>query len=165
MHRTILRAIGFALIGLLMLGASGLVATATEATPEAPPAVVRTVIQEGMPSAAPGQVLQLVRYDIPAKISLPVHIHPGMQVAMVQSGTLHYTVVEGEMNYTRANGEAGVLKAGESTDFMPGDSLVEPQGMIHFGENLTDEPVVLIVASLFEAGAPPSSLVEATPAA
>lgn len=40
--------------------------------------------------------------------------------------------------------------------------------MVHFGENRTGKPVVLLVASLFEADAPPSTLVEvssvATPA-
>ncbi len=135
-------------------------AFAVESTPEATPApVVREVINEDEPAAAPGQVLQLVRYHIPPNTVLPVHIHPGMQVAMVESGTLHYTVVEGSASYVRANGDTGVLQAGEETDFHAGDSLVEAQGMVHFGENRTDEPVVLLVASLFEADAPPSSIV------
>lgn len=163
MHRSALRMAGLTLLGLLLLGGNTL---AAESTPEAtPPAVIREVIDEGMPAAAPGQVLQLVRYHIPPNISLPVHIHPGMQVALVEEGTLHYTVVEGEMSFTRANGEPGMLRSGESTDFLPGDTLVEAQGMIHFGENLTDEPVVLLVASLFDASEPPSTIIEATPAA
>lgn len=157
MHRFTWRAIWVVLLASLVLAPHGL---ATEATPTATPAaVVREVINEGLPGAAPGQVLQLVRYHIPANTVLPVHIHPGMQVALVESGTLHYTVVEGSMSFVRANGETGTLHPGEETDFLPGDSLVEAQGMVHFGENRTDEPVVLLVASLFEAGVPPSSLV------
>lgn len=169
MHRGSMRTVFVALVGVVILATQGFVAIATEAIPAATPAatpaaVVREVINEGMPTAAEGQVLQLVRYHIPANISLPIHIHPGMQVALVESGTLTYTVVEGSVKYVRANGEEGVLKAGETTEFLPGDSLVEPQGMIHYGENLTDEPVVLLVSSLFDADVAPSSLVEATPA-
>lgn len=137
-------------------------AVATPVNPHA--AVVREVVNEGHPEAAQGQVLQLVRYYIPPNISLPIHIHPGMQVAYVESGTLTYTVVEGTATYIRANGEMGELNAGETADFVIGDSVVEPQGMVHFGENKTDKPVILLVASLFEADVPPSSLVEmATP--
>lgn len=165
MYRFTLRAISLVLLALALMAPAGLLATNTEATPENPHAAVeRIVINEGMPMAAPGQILQLVRYNIPPNISLPVHIHPGMQVALVESGTLTYTVVEGTAPFTRANGETGELNAGETTDFHAGDSVVEPQGMIHFGENTTDEPVVLLVSSLFEADVPPSSLVEATPA-
>lgn len=165
MYRFTLRAIAFMLLALALVAPGGFIGTATEATPTDPhAAVVREVINEGMPVAAPGQILQLVRYHIPPNISLPVHIHPGMQVALVEEGMLTYTVVEGEAQYIRADGETGVLVAGETTDFHKGDSVVEPQGMIHFGENKTDEPVVLLVASLFEADVPPSSLVEATPA-
>jgi quercetin dioxygenase-like cupin family protein len=165
MYRFTMRAIGLMLIAFTLLVPQGLVGSAPEATPGNPhAAVVREVINEGMPVAAPGQVLQLVRYYIPPNISLPVHIHPGMQVALVESGTLTYTVVDGTASFTRTDGETGELHAGETTDFHVGDSLVEPQGMVHFGENTTDEPVVLLVASLFDADEPPSSLVGATPA-
>ena len=73
-------------------------------------------------------------------------------------------MVEGSANYVRANGTTGVLEAGQETDFEVGDSLVEAQGMVHFGENRTDQPVVLLVSALFEADVPPSSIV-ATPVA
>jgi hypothetical protein len=37
--------------------------------------------------------------------------------------------------------------------------------MVHYAENLTDEPVVLVASSLLDAGAPTAILVlEATPA-
>ena len=157
MHRYLLRAIGTFLLAFLLVTSHGL---AMEATPAATPApVVREVINEGQPDTAPGQVLQLVRYVIPANMILPIHIHPGMQIAMVESGTLHYTVVDGSLTYARANGDPGVLRAGEEIDFQPGDSLVEARGMVHFGENRTDEPVVLLVASLFDIDVPPSSIV------
>lgn len=156
----------------MVLGAAGIAANAqNEATP-APTAtaVIREVINEGYPDASPGQVLQLVRYTIPPNMVLPVHIHPGMQIVVVESGTLHYTVVEGSAAVTRA-AAAGTpaateqLTSGQETDFAPGDRFVESAGMVHFGENRTGEPVVLLVASLFEADAPPSTLIEVSPVA
>lgn len=155
----------------MVIGAAGITASAQDgatATPAA--AVTREVINEGHPDAAPGQVLQLVRYTIPPNMLLPVHIHPGMQVVVVESGTLHYTVVEGSVPITRAAAEGTPalteqLTSGQETDFGPGDRFVEPAGMVHFGENRTGKPVVLLVASLFEADAPPSTLVEVSPVA
>ena len=163
--RTLLsRMIALALLCLALPGSVILNGAAQDATPEAPPAVVREVLNDGHPAGAPGQVLELVRYTIPAQITLPVHIHPGMQVAFVESGTLTYTVIEGEATYTR-DGVAGTLRAGERIDLGPGDTVTEPRGMIHFGENRTNEPIVLLVASLFESDKPPSTIVEASPVA
>lgn len=160
----ILRLTALLMLISTLISAPAVLAEDIEATPVNPhAAVVREVINSGSPEAAPGQVLELVRYYIPPNVSLPMHIHPGMQVAYVESGTLTYTVVDGSASYIRANGEAGELKAGETTDFVIGDSVVEAQGMIHFGENKTDKPVILLVASLFQADVSPSSLVEATP--
>lgn len=156
------------LLVMMMFGTAGMSALAAQATPEATPApapVIREVLVSGSPVGAPGQVLQLVRYIIPANNVLPIHIHPGMQTAYVESGTLHYTVLEGSMAFTRADGTIGELSNGEETDFVPGDTLVESQGMVHFGENRTDRPVILLVASLFEADEPPSTIVEAPPVA
>ena len=167
MKRVSRRVIALVMMTMLLLGMAGIATIqASEETPENPhAAVVREVLVAGYPNAAPGQVLELVRYTIPGNIALPIHIHPGMQAAFVESGTLHYTVVEGSAAFTRADGETGVLMSGEETDLKPGDSLVEAQGMIHFGENRGDEPIVLLVSSLFEADVPPSSLVGiATPA-
>lgn len=165
MSRYPLRVLALVLLALSLVAPQAAFAEDAEATPVNPhAAVVREVINEGHPEAAPGQVLQLVRYYIPPNVSLPMHIHPGMQVAYVESGTLTYSVVEGSAMFIRADGEVGELNAGETTDFNIGDSVVEAQGMVHYGENKTDKPVILLVASLFEADVPPSSLVEmATP--
>lgn len=53
----------------------------------------------------------------------------------------------------------------QETDFEPGDSLVEAEGMVHFGENRGTEPVVLLVASLLESDQPPGTIIEIDPAA
>jgi quercetin dioxygenase-like cupin family protein len=123
---------------------------------------VRTTLAAGLPPGAPGQTLQLVRYDIPAGLSLAVHIHPGMQIAHVVSGELTYHVLTGAVEIGRAAnasspadpGETELLSAGESTVLSPGDWVVEVPGAVHYGENLGDEPVVLLAATLLTTGEP-----------
>src|SRR4051794_39146087 len=66
----------------------------TDGTPAAPNSgVVRSVLIEATPANAPDQSLQLVRYDIQPGTTLPMHIHPGTQLAYIESGELTYTVV------------------------------------------------------------------------
>lgn len=147
---------------LLFLGAPDLaLAAQAEVTPGATPDtphVVREVINEGEPVSAPGMTLQLVRYTIPGDIALPAHTHPGMQVNTIVSGTLTYTVVDGEAAITRADGTVETLSSGETTDLHAGDTLTEPEGMVHFGVNQHDEPIVILTASLFASDEAPSTL-------
>ena len=141
------------------------VGTPEAATPESEPAVVREVLGSDEPDEAPGELLELSRYTIPAGFVLPVHKHPGVQMATVVSGTLTYHVVsDGEVIVTRADGTTETGGPGDTLVFEVGDSWVEPEGMVHWAENLTDEPVVLLATSLFEDGVPASEIVEATPA-
>lgn len=123
-------------------------------------AVTREVLASGYPALDQAQILELVRITIAPSAKLPVHIHPGLQIVQVESGILTYTVVEGESKITRADGTEVILASGETTELMPGDSLVEPAGMIHFGENKTDSPIVLLSASLLESDQPKAILVE-----
>jgi len=150
-------------LGMLQVGAQS---STPEATPEQA-TVVRDVLADGNPEAAPGELLELVQYTIPGNITLPVHVHPGMQVSTIVSGVLLYTVVEGEAYLTRAGSDTPEVLTPESgeTAIEPGDMLVEPEGMVHFGRNGQAEPIVLLTASLFEDDQPPSTVVEATPAA
>ncbi len=136
------------------------------ATPVLAAVVVRDVLSSTDPEAAPGEVLELVEYTIPAGAVLIVHTHPGVQMATVESGELTYHVIEnGSAPVIRADGTEDLIGPGESTTFEVGDSFVEPEGMVHYGENLTDEPVVLLATSLLEADEPAAILVEeATPA-
>ena len=135
-----------------------------DATPEASPAVVREVLGSDEPDEAPGEILELSRYTIPAGFVLPVHTHPGVQMATVELGTLTYHVIaNGEVPVTRADGTKETGLPGDTLTFTVGDSWVEPEGMIHYAENLTNEPVVLLATSLFEEGEPTSEIVEATP--
>lgn len=121
--------------------------------------VKREVLASGYPSEAQGQVLELVRYTIPSGASLPLHIHPGMQIERVEFGTLTYTVVRGTATIVRANGTQEVLQAGQTTLLQAGDSLIEPGGMVHYGKNESASMVILLSASLFDARKPKAILV------
>ncbi len=159
-----------AIVAVTILLAGGLRTGAQPATPASPeatpvPVVVRDVLAEGTPAAAPDDALQLVRYTIPPHIALPAHIHPGMQVSTIESGTLLYTVVEGKAWVTRADGTVETITpASGEVAIGPGDALVEPAGMVHFGRNGGGVPIVIVTASLLDADEPPAIL-EATPAA
>lgn len=163
---------GFGGVGQGVFGAVDAVGPETE-TPAAASAsggVVREVLSSGNPAAAPGEMLELVRYTIPAGTLLPAHTHPGMQAATIESGTLHYTVLVGEVPVTRAAGSdpglpTEVTAGGGEVAIGPGDAFVEAAGVAHYGRNAGPEPVVILVASLFTVGAPPASLVDATPVA
>lgn len=136
------------------------------ATPAPSPEVVREVLGDALPDSAPGEIFELARYTIPPGAVLPVHTHPGVQMAIVESGTLTYHVVEnGSVFVTRADGTEEEFGPGETATFEVGDAWVEPEGMIHYAENLTEEPVVLLSASLLTEGEPSAQEVDlsATP--
>jgi len=141
-------------------------ATPDSAIPEPTGEVVREIVGSSNPDEAPGEILELSRYTIPAGAVLPVHTHPGDQMAMVLSGTLTYHVIsDGSVAIVRADGTVETGEPGDTLTFTTGDSWVEPEGMVHWAQNLTDEPIVLLSASLFEDGVPAASVVEATPVA
>ena len=131
-----------------------------------PPAghVVRRVLGSAHPRSAPGETLELAQYTIPAGAKLPVHQHPGVQMATVASGTLAYHVLRGgSAAVTRADGTGETIAPGHAATFGVGDSWVEPVGMVHYAENLTDEPVVLLSSSLLDDDVPPTELVDDPP--
>ncbi|MEJ7837700.1 MAG: cupin domain-containing protein [Thermomicrobiales bacterium] len=139
----------------------------SQGTPEAvSSAVERDVLGSDEPSEAPGEILEFSRYTIPAGAVLPIHKHPGVQMAVVISGTLTYHVIsDGTVPITRANGTKETAGPGVTVTFTAGDAWVEPEGMIHYAENLTDQPVILLSPSLFQEGEPTAELVDATPEA
>jgi quercetin dioxygenase-like cupin family protein len=123
------------------------------ATPEPTVGVTREVLSETEPESAPGEIFALARYIIPAGAVLPVHTHPGVQLATVESGTLTYHVIEnGSITVTRADGTEEVVGPGETVTLEVGDAWIEPEGMVHYAENLTTEDVVLMSSSLLQEG-------------
>jgi quercetin dioxygenase-like cupin family protein len=116
-------------------------------------AVQREVLgSEADPPGADGSTLNLVRYTIAPGAQLSPHIHPGVQVAFIEEGTLTYTVVEGTATVTRAGGAVEQVTAPATTALEAGDSVAENDGMVHFGANATDEPVVILATLLTRDG-------------
>ena len=150
-----------ALVGLF--GAFVLIVAAACAAGAAPPSpgatvppVVRTVLAAGHPSAAPDRNLELVRYTIQPGTALPPHRHPGTQLAYIESGTLAYTVIEGEVVINQADGGSRVIRPGATGTVEAGEWIMEHEGIVHFGANDGDVPVVILASSLLEADEPPA---------
>ncbi|WP_375506449.1 cupin domain-containing protein [uncultured Nostoc sp.] len=120
--------------------------------------VKREILASGYPTGDQKQILELVRYTIAPRTRLPTHTHPGMQIERVEAGTLTYTVVQGEAKVTKANGTELILKKGKTIQLTVGDSLGEPALMIHYAENQTTKPVILLSASLFNVNQPKAIL-------
>lgn len=149
----------FKAIGLLIVAMIGMLAVALatpaiaqEASPTAD-AYGGELVKEVLASdddlaSAPDDVLTLTRYIIPAGAELPVHTHPGVQMASVDQGTFTYHVIDGEVYVTRADGTEETFGSGTTITFEQGDSWVEPAGMVHYAQNLSDGEVILISSAL-----------------
>ncbi len=119
----------------------------------AAPTVQKDVLAtEVDPPGAPGRTLTLIRYTIPAGAKLAPHIHPGVQLASIQSGTLTYTVVSGTVKVTHADGQAESVTGPTTIRLDAGDAVAEEGDMVHFGANETGSPVVILATLLTEDG-------------
>ncbi|MGN6484256.1 MAG: hypothetical protein ACTHMX_07630, partial [Thermomicrobiales bacterium] len=118
-----------ALVAMLLLGVAvalphantraqdSATATATATANASPDAYGGTVEKDVLiaysdDASAPGETLSLTRYTIPAGAKLPVHYHPGVQLASVESGELTYHVIEGKLYVTRADGTKATYESG-----------------------------------------------------
>jgi quercetin dioxygenase-like cupin family protein len=123
--------------------------------------VVRHILAETPSAEAAGWEMILSRVVVPPGKELAPHTHPGLQSAVIHQGKLTYTVYSNEVQVVRGaasgQGRKEVVRAGSSTLFEPGDSLTEPQGMVHAAANRGKTPVVIYLSSLFPVGAPASS--------
>ena len=155
----------------VLLAASLLLVACSDDDDDLPPSVaggvtevVRQVMAEASPDRAQGQLLELTRVIVPSHESLPPHTHPGPQLAFIVSGTLTYTVIDGEVTVTRAAGtdsqEIVAYNSGDSFELREGDSISETAKMVHEAANEGDEPVIIYLSSLFPEGQPPASAVD-----
>ena len=159
------------LVAILIIGESavGMAEGTPSPTVEQPP-VVRETLVAANPELSPSHLLELVRYTIQPDTTLSPHTHPGTQIAWIESGVLHYVVVEGgEIAVTRASGPGTpgpieYLGPGEETDLYPGDSVVETSEVVHYGANLGTEPVVILASTLLVTDLP-AAILAATPTA
>jgi hypothetical protein len=135
--------------------ASALVArglAAQDASPESAELVVEA-LGAGMPAGTPGRQLILARATFPAGFTLPAHTHPGPVVAYVESGTYGFTPVIGEASQiTRATapGTPEVPTLGTEILLAPGDALFHDEDVTGIDRAVGDEPMVLLLAVLFD---------------
>jgi hypothetical protein len=113
------------------------------------------------PPGAPGRTLGLSRVTIPAHTALAPHRHPGDQIAYIDRGTLTYTVRTGVVRVYRGAADASpqlvdTIRGGQTARVDAGEWVVERQGDVHFGANRGGRPVVILLATLFTTGSPPS---------
>ncbi len=134
------------------VAAPGSAPAGTEA-PGTTVAVVKDVLAtEVDPPGGAGSTLTLMRYTIAPGAKLAAHIHPGVQLARIESGTLTYTIVSGTAVVTRSGAPAESVAGPVTITLAPGDSVAENLDMVHFGANETTEPVVIIATLLTEDG-------------
>jgi quercetin dioxygenase-like cupin family protein len=152
------------LVASLLLVACGDDDEPTPSVAEGVTEAERQLLAEASPETAPGQTLELTRVVVPADQGLAPHTHPGPQLAIIASGTLTYTVIDGEATVTRAAGtdasEVVTYSSGDRFELREGDSIIEAPLMVHEASNDTDELVIIYLSSLFPAGAPPATTVE-----
>jgi quercetin dioxygenase-like cupin family protein len=152
-----------AMAALLIAVMAGIIAFPLERTPPAAATTfvpIRELLVEASPQAASGQELKLVRYTIPPGVAQPMHTHPGTQIAWIETGVLNFVVVEGgEITVTHYWGVGSPepdeqVGPGESIDLHPGDAVIEPVGVVHYGQNLGREDVVIWAAALLDPDLP-----------
>jgi hypothetical protein len=144
-------------------------AAAQDASGEASELVVEA-LGAGMPTGTPGRQLILARATFPTGFTLPVHTHPGPVVAFVESGTYGFTPVTGEASYvTRATAPGTPEAPALGTEVLlgAGDALFHDEEVAGIDRAVGDEPMVLLLAVLFDPTQPLYHLVhadEGTPA-
>jgi hypothetical protein len=127
------------------------------ASPAAAPQ--RVEIASGLPAFAHGYRLSLTRAIIPAGTGFPPHRHPGMQVAFVETGALHYKVFRGRVNVYRgvADGSQKLVRtiaAGQSGPIDAGEWIVETPSLWHQGSNSGTQEVDILLATLLRTDKP-----------
>jgi hypothetical protein len=136
-----------------------------EVTPAAAEIVVEA-LGAGFPAATPGRQLILARATFPVGAILHTHTHPGPVVAYVESGTYGYTPVAGEASFvTRAAAPDSpeAVPLGAEITLAPGDALFHDEPVAGIDRAVGDEPLVLLLAVLFDPTQPLYHLVEGTP--
>lgn len=141
-----------------LVGAGGATAGWAAGAGEPEPVVREALAASGNVRGSEGRDLGLSRVTVMPGAELPVHTHPGTQVAYVEQGTLTYRVVEGRVRVMRGSADdptlVRVIDAGERGRVRAGQWLVEQPDDVHQGANRGDVPVVIFTATLLRQGKP-----------
>jgi quercetin dioxygenase-like cupin family protein len=113
------------------------------------------------PVGARGRTLGLSRVTIPPRVQIPLHHHPGTQIAYIQRGVLTYTVRRGSVNVMRGAADESPtlvrrIRAGQTGKIRAGEWIVEQPTTIHRARNDGTVAVRILLATLFRNGSPPS---------
>src|SRR5918997_2704210 len=154
----LISAVGIVLIGLLAGGPVS-IGEAQQSTPVAGGASgVTTEVLGRFPSElAPGQALALLRITFAPGGSVAEHTHPGETVFHLSSGTLQFTLHEGEAQLVRAvdgvpaaatptAGEA--VPVGEEITLNAGDTIYKDAAVLQSERNVGSEDAVILVSNL-----------------
>lgn len=127
------------------------------------PTVVRNALaQTARVAGAPQRELILSKVVVDPGATLALHHHRGTQVARIVSGTLNYTVERGAVVVRRGESDRNPRRvrkigAGQTGRLRRGDWIVEQPSDIHRAANRGKAPVVIYLATLLRAGAPPAT--------
>src|SRR4051794_8020579 len=137
-------------------------ALATGADRSAVPAVSRVALaQQVNPVGAEGRTLGLSRVKIAAHARIALHRHPGTQLAYIERGVLTYSVRSGSVSVMRGAADQSpklvrTIGAGQTGKIRAGEWIVEQPTTIHQARNDGRRRVVILLATLFTNGSPPS---------
>lgn len=142
-------------LGAILPGALG-------QTKAAPTAIRNALAQTSKVQGAPGRTMVLSRVEVEPGAKLALHHHLGTQVAHVEAGTLTYTVRRGAVVVRKGESDQGPravrrIAAGQTGAIQAGQWIVEQPSDIHAAANRGKVPVVIYLATLLQAGAPPAT--------
>jgi quercetin dioxygenase-like cupin family protein len=153
-----LRTVLLSLVGVALLAAAYTAGLVQGAAP-------KTAVREALAASSSvrgvkDKTLGLTRVTIPAGVKLALHHHPGTQIASIQAGTLTYSVKTGSVTVRSGSADAPkivrTIKAGQTAKIRKGQWIVEQPTEIHHAANNGKSKVVILLATLFPKGAPPS---------
>ena len=127
-----------------------------------PTAVRSALAQSSSVQGAPDLTMVLSRVVVEPGAKLALHHHLGTQISRVVSGTLTYTVRSGSAVVREGDAESDprrvrLIAAGQTARIQPGQWLVEQPSEVHEAANRGSTPVVIYLATLLQAGAPPAT--------
>jgi quercetin dioxygenase-like cupin family protein len=154
------RAVVLFVLAITLSAAAG--AFAAGAHKSAPPAVSRVALaQQVNPVGARGRTLGLSRVKIAPAARIALHHHPGTQLAYIQRGVLTYSVRSGSVSVMRGAADQSPrlvrrIGHGQTGKIRAGEWIIEQPSTIHRARNDGRTPVVILLATLFTNGSPPS---------
>ena len=140
----------------------GMVLPAAFGSQSAPTAIRNALAQTDRVQGAPDRSLVLSRVVVEPGAKLALHHHLGTQVARIQAGTLTYTVQRGSAIVRHGESDqqpetVRSIEAGQTARIRAGQWIVEQPSDIHQAANRGSTPVVIYLATLLRAGAPPAT--------